>query len=75
MDDTLVGVHINHTSWWQRLTARLRTRSAPSRPPAWHAPRGPANTRPGGRHRRSDGGDHETYQLPDGRVITFRRRP
>jgi hypothetical protein len=73
MGDTLTGVRTVRPSWWQRLTARLK----PSPRPAWHAPRPasarPRDNRPGGKHRRSDGGAHDHYQLPDGRWITFTR--
>jgi len=73
MVDTHVGLQIRPEGWWRRLTARFRTTA---NRPAWHAPAGPAGTRPGGgKHRRSDGGNHDYYRLPDGRWITFTRRP
>lgn len=73
MGDTLTGVRTPSTSWFQRLLNRLRT--APSRPPSWHATR-QINVRPGsGRHRANAGGIPISYQLPNGDIVTYRRRP
>lgn len=72
MDDTRT-MHLGRAangSWWQLLFRRT-----PTRPPSWHAPR-PTNTRPGGgRHRCNAGGVLKQCQLPNGSVVTFRRRP
>jgi hypothetical protein len=74
MSVTLQGVQIGRASWWRRFRARLRP--APSRPPTYHATR-TANVRPGagGRHRPAVGGVIRQEALPNGWIVTFRRRP
>lgn len=74
MDVTLQGVEIGRTCWWSRCVARLRP--TPSRPPSYHATR-TANVRPGagGRHRPAVGGVIRQEHLPNGWIVTFRRRP
>jgi len=73
-DTQTMGVQIGHTSWLQRLTARLRP--TPSRPPSYHASR-TVNVRPGqgGRHRCVAGGVIRQEPHPGGWIVTFRRRP
>ena len=71
------GGDARRSNWLCNLLTRIK-RPAPVRvPPSWHAPTHPGNTRPGGggNHRRSDGGEYDAYKLPDGRIVTFRRRP